>query len=80
MSDFGIGPGFIAHHEKEGGGIGDGMGGRILREFCHGEKFGPFRRLILGKDLKECLELLIDPFGFTISLRVIGSGEGNVVV
>ena len=28
--------GFIAHYEREGGGIGDGMSGGIMREFCHG--------------------------------------------
>ena len=28
--------GFIVHHEKKGGGIGDGMGGSVVREFHHG--------------------------------------------
>ena len=52
MSDLRIGTGFVAHHERKGGGVGDGMGGSVVREFCHGEKFGPFRRLIFGKDPK----------------------------
>ena len=35
MSDLRIGMGFIAHHEREGGGIGDRMGGGVVREFHH---------------------------------------------
>ena len=35
MSDLWIGTGFIAHHERKGGGVGDGMGGGIVREFRH---------------------------------------------
>ena len=80
MSDLWIGTGFIAHHEKEGGGIGDGMGGRVVHEFCHGKKFRPFRRLVLGKDPKERFKFLVDPLGFTIGLRVVGSGEGYIIV
>ena len=72
--------GFIAHHEREGGGIGDGMGGRVVSKFCHREKFGPFRRLVFRKVLKEGLKFLIDPFRFAISLRMIGSGEGDVII
>ena len=80
MSDFQIGTGFVAHHERERGGIGDRMGGGILREFCHGKKFGPFRRLVLCKDSKVGLKFLIYPFGFAVSLGVIGGREGDVVV
>ena len=29
--------GFIAHHEREGGGVSDGMDSGIVREFHHGE-------------------------------------------
>ena len=35
MSDLWIGMGFIAHHERKGGGVGDRMGGGIVREFRH---------------------------------------------
>ena len=52
LSDLWIGTGFVAHHERKGGGVGDGMGGRVVREFCHGEKFGPFSGLISGEDPK----------------------------
>ena len=80
MSDFWVGLGFIAHHEKEGGGVGDRMSGGVVCEFCHWEKFRPFRRLISSKDLEECFEFLVDPFGFTISLGVVGGREGNIVI
>ena len=53
LSDFWIGSGFVAHHEKERGGIGDRMDGGIVSEFCHEKKFRPFKRLVSGKDLKE---------------------------
>ena len=35
MSDLRIGMEFIAHHEREGGGIGDRMGGGIVGELGH---------------------------------------------
>ena len=72
--------GFIAHYEREGGGVGNGMGGGVVCEFCHGQKFGPFRWLILGKDPKEGFQFLVNPFGFAIGLWVVGGGEGDVVV
>ena len=53
LSDFWIGSEFVAHHEKERGGVGDGMGGGIVSKFHHGKKFRPFRRLVSGKDPKE---------------------------
>ena len=80
LSDFGIGSGFIAHHEREGGGVGDGMSGGVVCKFCHWEEFGPFRRLVLGKDLKEGFQFLVDPFRFSVSLGVVGGREGDVIV
>ena len=80
LSDLRVGMGFVAHHEREGGGIGDGVGGGILREFCHREEFGPFRRLVLSEDLKIGFEFLIDPFRLAISLQVVGGGEGDIII
>ena len=80
LSDFWIGTGFVAHHERKRGGISDGMGGGVVCKFRHGKKFGPFRRLIFGKDPKVCFKLLVDPFRFAISLGVISGGEGDVVI
>ena len=76
MCDLWISTGFVAHHEKEGGGVGDRMGGGVVREFCHGE-FGPFSGLIFGEDPKVCFKLLVDPFQFTVSL--VGGREGYVI-
>ena len=39
MSDFQIGSGFVAHYEREGGGVGDRMGGGVVRKFCHRKEF-----------------------------------------
>ena len=80
LSDLRIGTGFVAHHERKGGGIGDGMGGGVVCEFRHGEEFGPFRRLVLGENLKVGFKFLVDPFGLTVSLGMVGGGEGNVVI
>ena len=80
MPDLRIGTGFVAHHEREGGGIGDGVGGGVVHEFHHGEEFGPFRRLVFGKDLKVCFKFLVDPFGLAISLGVIGGGKSDIVI
>ena len=55
------------------------MGSGVVHEFCHGEEFRPFRRLVFSKDPKEGFEFLVDSFGFAINLRVVGCGEGNVI-
>ena len=80
MSDLRIGSGFVAHHEKEGGGVGDRVGGGVVCKFCHGKEFGPLRRLIFGKDPKEGFKFLVNPFRFAVGLRVVGSGEGDVII
>ena len=54
--------GFIVHHERKGGGIGDRMGSGVVREFCHGEKFRPFKRLVLSEDAEIGLEFLVYSF------------------
>ena len=52
MSDLRIGMGFVAHHERKQGDVGNGMGGGVVCEFHHGKELGPFRRLVSGKDPK----------------------------
>ena len=51
------------------------MGKLSMRDFVHpGTRVGP------AEDLQVCFNLLVDIFPFTIGLRMIGSGEGEVVV
>ena len=71
--------GFIAHHERERGGIGDRVGGGIMGEFHHGKEFGPFSGLIFGKDPKVGFKFLVDLLRFAISLWVVGGEEGDVI-
>ena len=79
LPNFEIGTGFVVHYEREESGIGDRMGVSIVREFCHRKEFGPFRRLVLGEDVEIGFKFLVYLFQFTISLRVIGGGKGNVI-
>ena len=62
MSDPWIGMGFIAHHERKGGGIGDRVDGSVVREFCHRKKFRPFRGLVFSEDVEIGFEFLVYPF------------------
>ena len=46
-----------------------------IRDFvCPGTRVGP------AKDLKVCLNFLVNTFCFTVRLRVIGGGEGEVII
>ena len=51
-----------------------------MQEFCHGKEFRPFVGLVFSKDPKVGFEFLVDLFRFAISLRMVGGGEGDVVV
>ena len=45
-----------------------------------GDLIGPGTQVGPIEDLKVCLNLLVDTFHFTVKLRMVGSGEGEVVV
>ena len=60
--------------------VGDGMGAVIVSEFCVGDRFRPRCGTIAAEDMKVGLDFLVDSFRFTVGLRVIGGGEGEVVV
>ena len=51
-----------------------------MSEFCHGKELGPIFGFIRSEQSEVCLQFLVYPFGFSISLRVIGCGEGDVVL
>ena len=60
--------------------ISDGVGAVVVGEFSVGDRFGPRCCIIAAKDTKISLDFLIDSFGFTIGLRVISGGKGEIVV
>ena len=49
-------------------------------KFCQGKKLYPFSRVVGAKDAEICFELLIGSLSLTISLRMIGSGEANIIL
>jgi len=72
--------GFIAHNGIEGGLAGDGVRAVVVGEFGQGDLFGPRRRVCCTKDTKVGLNFLVDSFGFSVGLRVVGGGEGKVII
>ena len=51
-----------------------------MSKFCVGDRFGPRCGIIAAEDMKVGLDFLVDSFHFAVGLRVIGGGEGEVVV
>ena len=49
-------------------------------EFHRRKELYPFSRIVGTEDAEICLELLIGLLSLTISLRVIGSGEANIIL
>ena len=49
-------------------------------EFHRGKELYPFGQVVGTKDAEICLEFLIGSLGLTIGLRVIGSGEANIIL
>jgi len=71
--------GFKAHHERELCLVGDRVGGRVTQELSHQQKVCPFHGLTLAKDPEVGLQFLVDLFGLAIGLRMVGSGEGDII-
>ena len=67
--------GFISHHEVEWRLVGDRMGAVIVSKFSVGDVISPRSRIVSTEDLEVCFDFLVYSFGFSIRLRVIGSGE-----
>ena len=49
-------------------------------EFRRRKELYPFSRVVGTEDAEICLKLLIGLFGLTIGLRMIGSGEANIIL
>ena len=71
--------GFISHHEEEWRLVGYGVRAVIVGEFCEGDVLSPRSRVRAAEDPKICLHFLVHTFGLPISLRVVGSGEGEFI-
>jgi hypothetical protein len=56
------------------------MGDRVVKIFGRGEELRPFMGIIGAEDSKISFYLLIGPFRLTICLRMIRSGEANVIL
>ena len=52
----------------------------VVGELCMGDLISPRTGVGPTENSKVCVNLLVDMFSFSIGLRVISSGEGEVVV
>ena len=71
---------FVSHHEVERRLTGDRMGAVIVGKFSMRDFIGLGTRVGPTEDPKVCFNLLVDTFCFAIRLRVVGCGEGEVIV
>ena len=51
-----------------------------MDEFCVGDLVGPGTWVASTEDPKICFNFLVDMFCFAVGLRMIGGGQGEVVV
>ena len=72
--------GFIAIKQGEWGHLSGAMRGRVVVTFCRGKELYPFNRVIGAKDAEICFKLLIGSLGLSIGLRMVGSGEANIIL
>ena len=64
--------GFISHHEEEWRLVGYGVRTVIVHEFCKGDVLCPGSGIGATEDLEVGFYFLVNPFCFSVSLRVIG--------
>ena len=80
LSQSGVRVGFIAIKQGELGCLSGAMRGGVVMEFCRGKELYPFSRVVGAKDAEVCFKLLIGSLGLSISLRMVGSGEVNIIL
>ena len=56
------------------------MGGGVVVKFCQGKELYPFSRVVGAKDVEICFKLLIGSLSLSIGLRMVGSGEANIIL
>ena len=71
--------GFISHHEEEWRLVGYGVRAVIVGEFSEGDVLSPRSRVRATEDPKRGFYFLVHTFSLSISLRVVGSGEGKFI-
>ena len=59
--------------------VGYGVRAVIVGEFCEGDVLSPRGRIRAAEDPKIGFYFLVHMFSLPISLRVVGSGEGEFV-
>ena len=55
------------------------MRGGVVMEFCREKELYPFSRVVGAKDVEISFKLLIGLLSLSISLRMVGSGEANII-
>ena len=59
--------------------VGDRIRAMIVSEFSEGDVLCPRSRVGVAEDLEVSFHFLIDLFSFPISLRMVCSGEVNII-
>ena len=80
LSQSGVRAGFIAVKQGKWGRLSGAMRGRVVMEFCRGRELYPFSQVVGAKDAEISFELLIGLLGLSIGLRMVGSGEANIIL
>ena len=80
FSQHGVRVGFIAIKQGEWGHLSGAMRGRVVVKFCQGKELYPFNWVIGAKDAEIFFKLLIGSLGLSIGLRMVGSGEANIIL
>ena len=79
LSQSGVIAGFIAVKQGKWGCLSGAMRGGVVMEFCQGKELYPFSWVVGAKDAEISFELLIGLFSLSIGLRMVGSGEANII-
>ena len=80
FSQSGVRAGFITIKQGEWGRLSGAMRGGVVMEFCRGKELYPFSQVVGAKDAEVCFKLLIGSLGLSIGLRMVGSGEVNIIL
>ena len=74
FNDAGDGLQFIAKHEVKWGFAGGGVRVVVVDKFSHGDMVHPCFRVGTTEDAEIGLNLLVEPFCFSVGLRVVCCG------